>query len=82
MEDETTVNHLARLCNSKTSRIVPGYTLYIVYFKTSRLLRTGTCYIKYMYYAWRSRYEEPKSSKSSRISTDDFFEIIESLQRT
>ena len=82
MEDETTVNHLARLCNSKTSRIVPGYTLYIVYFKTSRLLRTGTCYIKYMYYAWRSRDEEQKSSKSPRISTDDFFEIIESLQRT
>jgi len=32
MEDETTVNHLARLCNSKTSRIVPG-TRCIVYLK-------------------------------------------------
>lgn len=37
MEDETTVNHLARLCNSKTSRIVPG-TRCIVYLKLTDYL--------------------------------------------
>jgi hypothetical protein len=38
MEDETTVNHLARLCNSKTSRIVPG-TRCIVYLKLTDYYR-------------------------------------------
>ena len=52
MEDETTVNHLARLCNSKTSRIVPGYTLYCI-FKTYRLQRTGTWYVLYKIHVLR-----------------------------